>query len=144
MGAFVLSVCSSCGHTDSSFNPLFCKVCGKEGCHDCMTYLFSYFQYGIEPQFQENWYCHTSKCYETFAQTMEKNLTAKIFNEQKFGIGLLRTIFYNALTKNDNQFWLKKNISSSLLLDDFLFTNGNLDLVARIEKFGTKKINKNH
>ncbi len=136
-----MSVCSSCGHTGIPSNQLFCKVCGKEGCPDCMKYLFSYFQYGIEPQFLENWYCHSNNCYEKFAQTMEENLTTKIFNEQKFGVGLLKTVFHNTLNSStNNQLWFKYSIPSMLSLDDFLFTNGNLDLVSRIEKFGAKKL----
>ena len=137
-----MSICSSCGHLETSSNPLSCKVCGKEGCHNCMTYLFSYFQYGIEPQFLENWYCHTKQCYEIFAKKMEENLTNEIFEEQKFGVGLLKTVFYEALSNSDNQLWSNKNMPKLLTMDDFLFTYGNLDLVSRLETFGANKLNK--
>jgi hypothetical protein len=131
-----LGVCSTCGKEDLPANPMLCKVCGKEGCKYCMTYLFSFFQYGIEPQFHENWYCHSNDCYEDFAGTMEDSITADIFDQQKFGVGLLKMVFHNAIHNNDNQQWLRNNVSSSLSLDDFLFTNGNLDLVSRVEKCG--------
>jgi len=107
-----------------------------------MTYLFSFFQYGIEPQFHENWYCHSSECYEAFARKMEDSITVDIFDRQKFGVGLLKGVFHNAITNYENQLWLRKNVFSSLSLDDFLFTNGNLELVSRVEKFGTKLLNK--
>ena len=132
----ILGVCSTCGNEERASNPILCKVCGKEGCKDCMTYLFSFFQYGIEPQFHENWYCHSNDCYEDFARTMEDNITADIFNQQKFGVGLLKIVFHNAIQNIENQTWLRQNVSSSLSLDDFLFTNGNLDLVSRVEKCG--------
>lgn len=101
-----------------------------------MTYLFSFFQYGIEPQFHENWYCHSNDCYENFARTLEDSITAEIFDQLKFGVGLLKMVFHKAIQNNDNQQWLRNNVSSSLALDDFLFTNGNLDLVSRVEKCG--------
>jgi len=141
-GGTILGICSTCGNEELASNPMLCKVCGKEGCKNCMTYLLSFFQYGIEPQFQENWYCHSNDCYEDFARTMEDNITADIFDQQKFGVGLLKMVFHNAIQNIENQTWLRKIVSNSLSLDDFLFTNGNLDLVSRIEKCGqacTKK-----
>ncbi len=101
-----------------------------------MTYLFSFFQYGIEPQFHENWYCHLSKCYEFFAEKMENSVTVDIIDRDKFGIGLLRGVFYNAAKNLENQVWLMQKVSPLLTLDDFLFTNANLELVDRVEKHG--------
>lgn len=107
-----------------------------------MTYLFSFFQYGSEPQFHENWYCHSSRCYEVFAEKMENSVTVDILDRDKFGAGLLRGVFHNAVKNPENQFWLRENVSSSLSLDDFLFTNANLELVARVEKYGKEMVNK--
>ena len=90
----------------------------------------------------ENWYCHTKQCYEIFAKKMEENLTNEIFEEQKFGVGLLKTVFYEALSNSDNQLWSNKNMPKLLTMDDFLFTYGNLDLVSRLETFGANKLNK--
>ncbi|MBT8172262.1 hypothetical protein KJN74_05270 [Candidatus Bathyarchaeota archaeon] len=134
--------CSFCENNELASNPLSCKVCGKEGCKDCMTYLFSFFQYGIEPQFHENWYCHNSDCYEIFVKKMEDSITVDILDREKFGVGLLQGVFHNAIKNFGNQLWLKNNVSNSLSRDDFLFTNGNLELVSRVEEFGNKGLNK--
>jgi hypothetical protein len=48
----------------------------------------------------------------------------------------LKVVFHNAIKNSENQTWLRKNVASSLSLDDFLFNNGNLDLVSRVEKCG--------
>ena len=138
-----MNVCSSCGYEEVSSNPLTCKVCGKDGCKDCMTYLFSFFQYGLEPQFHENWYCHSNECYEVFAKKMEDSITYDTIDREKFGIGLLKSIFHNAIKNWGNHLWLRKIVSNSLLYDDFLFTNGNLELVSRVEDFGNRIVKKN-
>ena len=135
-----MTVCTNCGNKGISYKQLFCKVCGNEGCKECMNYLFSFFQFGIEPQFQENWYCHSKNCYQNFAEKMETFCTKDILNRDKFGIGLLRGVFHNATKNPENNYWLSGKIPSSLSLDDFLFHNANLDLVARIEKFGKQMI----
>ena len=134
--------CPSCGHESSHSKPLICKVCENRGCKDCMTYLFSFFQYGNEPQFYENWYCHSSECYNVFVEEMENSITADILDRDKFGIGLLRGVFHNAVKNRETQFLSINNINSSLSLNDFLFSNANLNLVSRIEKHGTETINR--
>ena len=135
-----MNTCPNCGNGDVSSKPLLCTVCGKEGCKKCMTYLFTFFQYGHEPQLHENWYCHPSQCYENFAEEMKNWITVDVIDRDKFGIGLLRGVFHNAARNMENKYWFKKKIPYSLSLDDFLFTNANLELVAKIEKHG-KKIN---
>lgn len=67
---------------------------------------------------------------------MENSITLDILDRDKFGIGLLRCVFHYATKNPENKYWLRKNIYHSLSLDDFLFTNANLELVARIEKHG--------
>ncbi|UCC57855.1 MAG: hypothetical protein JSW14_05665 [Candidatus Bathyarchaeum sp.] len=140
-GIYLVS-CPSCGYDEASLKPLLCKVCGKEGCKECMTYLFSFFQYGIEPQFHENWYCHSNQCYEIFADKIENSIEVDILDRDKFGIGLLRGVFYNAVKNPENHFWLRQNVPHSLSLDDFLFVNANFELVSRVEEYGKKLVNK--
>ena len=134
--------CQSCGHESRHSKHLICKVCENRGCKDCMTYLFSFFQYGNDPQFHENWYCHSSECYNIFVEEMKNSITSDIIDRDKFGIGLLRGVFHNAVKNRENQFWSINNINSPLSLNDFLFSNANLNLVSTIEKHGTEMINK--
>ena len=142
MWGLILDSCPSCGHESGHSQGLLCKVCDNKGCKNCMTYLFSFFQYGIEPQVHENWYCHSRECYKVFAKEMEDNVTHEILDRDKFGIGLLRGVFHNAVKNQENQSWLLNKVSSSLSLDDFLFWNANMNLVSIIEKRGTELNNK--
>ena len=141
MWGFILDTCPSCGHESGISKFLLCKVCGNTGCKDCMTYLFSFFQYGIEPQFHENWYCHSSECYKIFTREMKNSVTLDIIDRDKFGIGLLRGVFHNAIKKQENPSWLLDKVNSSLSLNDFLFWNANLNLVSSVEKRGIELIN---
>ena len=69
---------------------------------------------------------------------MEDNMSIDLFNNEKFGIGLLKEIFFNAVRSSESEHWLTKNVPTSLSINDFLFTNGNLKLVSRLEEFGKK------
>ena len=142
MWEFILDTCPSCGHESGHSEPILCKVCENTGCKDCMTYLFSFFQYGTEPQVHENWYCHSSECYKVFAEELKNSVTLDILDRDKFGIGLLRGVFHNAVKNQEDQSWLLNEVNSSLSLDDFLFSNANLNLVSSVEKRGIELINR--
>ena len=134
-----MAKCPNCGNETSSLKTERCRVCGKEGCKKCVTYLLTFFLYGTEPAVDENWFSHLGQCYETFAEEIENNITLDILERDKFGVGLLRGVFFNAIQKSEKcRSWLSANCSHLFSLDDFLFPNANLELVARVERAGKK------
>ena len=107
-------------------------MCGKEGCKECMSYLFTVYRYSCSHPTDGDWFCHNDQCYETFAKKIENNITPTALNKNKCGVELLRDGFCNTMQKSENTNGFGGKIDSSDSPDDFLFVNANSEFIARL------------
>jgi len=128
-----LGACHNCGNKGFFLKTALCKICGREGCKECMTYMFTVYRYSSSHPTDGDWFCHQGQCYETFAKKIENNITPDVLNRDKFGVELLRHGFFNAMKKSGDK------LSPSISPDDFLFVSANSEFIAKIDEIAKSR-----
>lgn len=128
-----MGVCSNCGNKGFFLKTALCKMCGKEGCKECMTYLFTVYRHSSSHPTDGDWFCHPGQCYETFVKKIENSLPPDILNSDKSGVELLRYGFFNFMKKSGDK------MPPPISPDDLLFVSSSSEFIAKINEIAKEK-----
>jgi len=89
--------CPNCGSKGLFLKTVACRICGKEGCTNCSTYLFAV------PLKKEAWYCHTTPCFELFVKKVTDNISPEDMQQSLYARRLPVYGFIHKTIGWDNQ-----------------------------------------
>jgi hypothetical protein len=115
--------CPNCGNKALLLKTTTCRICSKEGCPKCMTYLFTI------PSKKETWHCHTARCFDKFVKRITDNISLEDLQQSLYArrlpvFGFIhKTIGWENQIENPNPELFKRLTAEAESIRDALRAN---------------------